>query len=361
MDHHSMQQHHHNIQNAQNNHQIHWNYSPTATSTVSSLTSTPIAHSNTNIINNNNSNSSTSSNNNTWTPPTTRGLKRAMSESDCDDLFSDSESKELASSIENDSCQLMSRKKRRGVIEKKRRDRINSSLTELKRLVPSAFEKQGSAKLEKAEILQLTVDHLKILHSKGIDSIGFDPQRFAMDYHIIGFRECASEVARYMISVEGMDIQDPMRLRLMSHLQCFVAQRELSVKTSGTPGSTNTNWQNSYQPNYSTQSYQSYPTPQITPNNQQHAQQHHQNSFNSSYMTSPTTSYSNTSNNSSLLSSTATSQLPDYSSAYVASDSSSANTSAIPTTLYATNNNNGYNNTNNSKPYRPWHPEMSAY
>jgi hypothetical protein len=61
----------------------------------------------------------------------------------------------------------MSRKKRRGVIEKKRRDRINSSLTELKRLVPSAFEKQGSAKLEKAEILQLTVDHLKSLHSKG--------------------------------------------------------------------------------------------------------------------------------------------------------------------------------------------------
>lgn len=66
-----------------------------------------------------------------------------------------------------DSCQLMTRKRRRGVIEKKRRDRINTSLTELKRLVPAACEKQGSAKLEKAEILQLTVDHLKMLHSKG--------------------------------------------------------------------------------------------------------------------------------------------------------------------------------------------------
>lgn len=95
MDNHSMQHHHHHVQNAQNHHQIHWNYSPTATSIVPSLTSTPIAHSHTNNINNN-SNSSTSSNNNnnTWTPPTTRGLKRAMSESDCDDLFSDSESKE---------------------------------------------------------------------------------------------------------------------------------------------------------------------------------------------------------------------------------------------------------------------------
>ena len=63
----------------------------------------------------------------------------------------------------------MTRKRRRGIIEKRRRDRINTSLLELRRLVPSAFEKQGSAKLEKAEILQLTVDHLKMIHSKGID------------------------------------------------------------------------------------------------------------------------------------------------------------------------------------------------
>lgn len=68
---------------------------------------------------------------------------------------------------EGSSCHLMSRKKRRGVIEKKRRDRINSSLCELKRLVPSAYEKQGSSKLEKAEILQLTVEHLKNLQAKG--------------------------------------------------------------------------------------------------------------------------------------------------------------------------------------------------
>lgn len=65
------------------------------------------------------------------------------------------------------SCHMMSRKKRRGLIEKRRRDRINNSLHELKRLVPAAFEKQGSAKLEKAEILQLTVDHLRMLASKG--------------------------------------------------------------------------------------------------------------------------------------------------------------------------------------------------
>lgn len=61
----------------------------------------------------------------------------------------------------------LTRKKRRGIIEKRRRDRINTSLSELRRLVPTAYEKQGSAKLEKAEILQLTVDHLKMIHAKG--------------------------------------------------------------------------------------------------------------------------------------------------------------------------------------------------
>lgn len=107
----------------------------------------------------------------TWVPPPVQ--KRAISDSECDEIFSEESSKEQYEIItqtnsETDSCQLMSRKRRRGVIEKKRRDKINSSLTELKRLVPTAYEKQGSAKLEKAEILQLTVDHLKNLHSKGL-------------------------------------------------------------------------------------------------------------------------------------------------------------------------------------------------
>ncbi|XP_055838298.1 hairy/enhancer-of-split related with YRPW motif protein [Episyrphus balteatus] len=198
-----------------------------------------------------------SSTHNHWVPPPqTRSVKRALSESDCDELYSEESSKEQVSPGEPGSCQLISRKKRRGVIEKKRRDRINSSLSELKRLVPSAYEKQGSAKLEKAEILQLTVEHLKSVQSKGVDSMGYDPQRLAMDYHIIGFRECAAEVARYLVTIEGMDIQDPLRLRLMSHLQYFVQQREISAKSCTSP-----NWSSSaYQPNCTTTSYQTgYP------------------------------------------------------------------------------------------------------
>ncbi|XP_048347315.1 hairy/enhancer-of-split related with YRPW motif protein 2 isoform X2 [Sphaerodactylus townsendi] len=125
----------------------------------------------------------------------------------------------------------MARKKRRGIIEKRRRDRINNSLSELRRLVPTAFEKQGSAKLEKAEILQMTVDHLKMLQATGGKGY-FDAHALAMDFISIGFRECLTEVARYLSSVEGLDTSDPLRVRLVSHLSSCASQREAAAMTS---------------------------------------------------------------------------------------------------------------------------------
>ncbi|XP_028942380.1 LOW QUALITY PROTEIN: hairy/enhancer-of-split related with YRPW motif-like protein, partial [Antrostomus carolinensis] len=131
--------------------------------------------------------------------------------------------------------QIQARKKRRGIIEKRRRDRINSSLSELRRLVPTAFEKQGSSKLEKAEILQMTVDHLKMLHATG--GTGFlDARALAVDYRSIGFRECLTEVVRYLGVLEGQNATDPIRLRLLSHLNNYVAEMEPSpVATSLLP------------------------------------------------------------------------------------------------------------------------------
>uniref|UniRef100_T1HYP3 Orange domain-containing protein n=1 Tax=Rhodnius prolixus TaxID=13249 RepID=T1HYP3_RHOPR len=80
---------------------------------------------------------------------------------------------------------------------------------------------------EELALSEFTYDPLT--HSSdGMDSTPYDPSKIAMDYHSIGFRECAAEVARYLVTVEGLDLQDPLRLRLMSHLQCFAAQRELS-------------------------------------------------------------------------------------------------------------------------------------
>ncbi|MED6260821.1 Hairy/enhancer-of-split with YRPW motif protein 2, partial [Ataeniobius toweri] len=119
--------------------------------------------------------------------------------------------------------QVMARKKRRGVIEKRRRDRINSSLSELRRLVPTAFEKQGSAKLEKAEILQMTVDHLKMLQATGGKGY-LDAHALALDFLSLGFRECVTEVSCYLSAMEGLDSSDPLRSRLLSHLSSCASQ-----------------------------------------------------------------------------------------------------------------------------------------
>jgi hypothetical protein len=102
----------------------------------------------------------------------------------------------------------VSRKKRRGIIEKRRRDRINNSLSELRRLVPTAFEKQGSAKLEKAEILQMTVDHLKMLHAKGKDeTINPSSPSSLNDLHFY-YSSLSLEFLFFKIRMEFMKIFD---------------------------------------------------------------------------------------------------------------------------------------------------------
>ncbi|XP_043473613.1 hairy/enhancer-of-split related with YRPW motif protein-like [Leptopilina heterotoma] len=165
-----------------------------------------------------------------------RNLKRTLSDSDCDDVFSEESGKEPCNSPGGDSCQHASRKRRRGMIEKKRRDRINASLGELRRLVPAAARDPHSGKLEKAEILQLTVEHLRTLRNKGPE--GYDSTKLAMDYHAVGWGECAAEVGRYLVTMEGLDERDPLRLRLLSHLQSFHREHPHSTGTANPSSAT---------------------------------------------------------------------------------------------------------------------------
>jgi YRPW motif-containing protein len=114
------------------------------------------------------------------------------------------------------------RKRKRGEIEKRRRDRINDCLNEIKELVPNALEKSNVNKLEKAEILQMAVDHLRMVaHNNPDRSAG----RGLAELQSAGFRECMGEVSRYLVAVEGMHVEEPLRLRLMSHLHAFSSAR----------------------------------------------------------------------------------------------------------------------------------------
>ncbi|XP_032440863.1 hairy/enhancer-of-split related with YRPW motif protein 2-like isoform X2 [Xiphophorus hellerii] len=125
-------------------------------------------------------------------------------------------------------AQLMARKRRRGIIEKRRRDRINGSLSELRRLVPTAWEKQGSAKLEKAEILQMTVEHLRTLQAGGTGQ----QEALALDFLSLGFRECVNEAFCYLSAMEPLDSCNALRRRLLAHLSYCAAQRDAAAMTA---------------------------------------------------------------------------------------------------------------------------------
>ncbi|CAG7717391.1 unnamed protein product [Allacma fusca] len=108
------------------------------------------------------------------------------------------------------------RRSNKPIMEKRRRARINNCLNELKGILLEAMRKDPArhSKLEKADILELTVSHLKALHrhhSSGSNS--GDGSRFRA-----GFAECAAEVGRFLSSTKPEGIDPQTSGRLLSHL-----------------------------------------------------------------------------------------------------------------------------------------------
>merc|ERR1739838_120344 len=106
------------------------------------------------------------------------------------------------------------RKVMKPLLERKRRARINNCLDELKDLMVYALQSEGESitKLEKADVLELTVKHLRKLKRQQMLAVnpGLD-----MDRYRAGYTTCATEVSRCLAST-GVDIS--IGSRLMSHL-----------------------------------------------------------------------------------------------------------------------------------------------
>lgn len=126
------------------------------------------------------------------------------------------------------------RKVMKPMLERKRRARINRCLDELKELMVSALQSEGEnvSKLEKADILELTVRHLHKLRRQ---------QRLAHANPVInedrfraGFTHAANEVSRILASIPGVDIT--LGTKLMTHLGMSLntldKNRPLSIQTA---------------------------------------------------------------------------------------------------------------------------------
>ncbi|KAG9429705.1 enhancer of split mgamma protein [Apis mellifera carnica] len=107
------------------------------------------------------------------------------------------------------------------LLERKRRARINKCLDELKNLMIDALETEGEdiSKLEKADILELTVRHLQRLQGSR-SSTGHLPDTATKSGEVSGenrwlsgFGHCAAEAYRFLSAVPGEGAE-----RLARHL-----------------------------------------------------------------------------------------------------------------------------------------------
>uniref|UniRef100_A0A3B3Z7Z3 Uncharacterized protein n=1 Tax=Periophthalmus magnuspinnatus TaxID=409849 RepID=A0A3B3Z7Z3_9GOBI len=115
------------------------------------------------------------------------------------------------------------RKSSKPIMEKRRRARINESLGQLKTLILDALKKDSSrhSKLEKADILEMTVKHLRNLQRAQMTAaLNNDPT--VLGKYRAGFSECTNEVTRFLSTCEGVNTE--VRTRLLGHLANCMTQ-----------------------------------------------------------------------------------------------------------------------------------------
>lgn len=114
------------------------------------------------------------------------------------------------------------RKVMKPLLERKRRARINSYLDELKDLMVTALQAEGESitKLEKADVLELTLKHLQKLKRQQL--LKANPA-IDMDRYRAGYTACASEVGRFMSSIPGVNIN------LGTHLMSYLGEQVTSL------------------------------------------------------------------------------------------------------------------------------------
>lgn len=117
------------------------------------------------------------------------------------------------------------RKSSKPIMEKRRRARINASLAELKSLLLEVMKKEGARqnKMEKADILEMTVKHLRQLQRQQFSALASSDPAIINKYRL-GFNECASEVSKFLGSQDSMDAE--VRAKLLNHLANVVVSTE---------------------------------------------------------------------------------------------------------------------------------------
>ncbi|XP_010223587.1 PREDICTED: transcription factor HES-5-like [Tinamus guttatus] len=128
-------------------------------------------------------------------------------------------------------------KLRKPVVEKMRRDRINSSIEQLKLLLEKEFQRhQPNSKLEKADILEVTVSYLR--QQSRLQDPTFTHKNAEQDFNS-GYLRCLREALRFLSYHEP---RKETQAQLIKHLckaqmgSSRPGNRRLLLRPSGDPG-----------------------------------------------------------------------------------------------------------------------------
>jgi len=110
------------------------------------------------------------------------------------------------------------RKVMKPLLERKRRARINKCLDNLKDIMVNTLQSEGESitKLEKADVLELTVKHLRKL--KRQNALGLTPTATYAGRFRAGYSHCAQEVSKFMSQQSTLEVDTHSSARLLSHL-----------------------------------------------------------------------------------------------------------------------------------------------
>lgn len=96
------------------------------------------------------------------------------------------------------------------IIEKRRRDRMNSCLADLSRLIPQQYMRKGRGRVEKTEIIEMAIRHLKNLQNQECVRESSCTEQYRVGYH-----DCLTEAAKFMLRERG----EEMCYRMVAHLK----------------------------------------------------------------------------------------------------------------------------------------------
>ncbi|XP_055903722.1 transcription factor cwo isoform X2 [Eupeodes corollae] len=102
------------------------------------------------------------------------------------------------------------------IIEKRRRDRMNSCLADLSRLIPPQYQRKSRGRIEKTEIIEMAIRHLKHLQNGCVQK--------ETDYRM-GYTDCMKEAAKFLCDSQMQEYCYRMLTRLQDHCDEVLIKR----------------------------------------------------------------------------------------------------------------------------------------